>query len=102
MIRSRSKQRAHTAAGGFAEQLQQHRNAAPAAAGGSVAAAATGELLGPVECPLERIAGNYRYHMLLRHPTLGPLHAWVQRTCRAFRVPAGVHVEVDVDPTSVL
>ena len=90
VIRSRSKQRAHAAAGSFAEQLQRHRGAA------------AGEVLGPVECPIERIAGNYRCHMLLRHTTLGPLHAWVQRTCRAFRVPAGVHLEVDVDPTSVL
>ena len=90
VIRSRSKQRAHTAAGSFAEQLQRQRGAA------------VGEVLGPVECPIERIAGNYRCHMLLRHATLGPLHAWVQRTCRAFRVPAGVHLEVDVDPTSVL
>jgi len=93
VIRSRSKQRAHAAAGGFVELLQRHRKAPPAPAG---------ELLGPVECPIERIAGNYRYHMLLRHTTLGPLHAWVQRTCRAFKVPAGVHLEVDVDPTSVL
>ena len=90
VIRSRSKQRAHTAAGSFVELLQRQRGAA------------AGEVLGPVECPIERIAGNHRCHMLLRHTTLGPLHAWVQRTCRAFRVPAGVHLEVDVDPTSVL
>ena len=99
VIRSRNQQRAHTAAGGFAEQLQCARRPSP---GGGSTGAAEGELLGPVECPIERIAGNYRYHMLLRHPTLGPLHAWVQRTCRAFKVPAGVHLEVDVDPTSVL
>ena len=60
VIRSRSKQRAHAAAGSFAEQLQRRRGAA------------TGEVLGPVECPIERIAGNYRCHMLLRHTTLGP------------------------------
>ena len=98
VIRSRNKERAHAAATRFAEQLQGQRQA-PCR---RVAAESAGELLGPVECPIERIAGNYRYHMLLRHTTLGPLHAWVQRTCRAFKVPAGVHLEVDVDPTSVL
>ena len=95
VIRSRNRNRAHAAAGNFAEQLRRNRRPPPAAQ-------TDGELLGPVECAIERIAGSYRYHVLLRHPTLGPLHAWVQRTCRAFQVPAGVHLEVDVDPTSVL
>ena len=99
VIRSRNKKRAHATAEQFAEQLQRHRRLP---AGDRGAAAASAELLGPVECPLERIAGSYRYHLLLRHPTLGPLHAWAQRTCRAFKVPAGVHLEVDVDPTTVL
>lgn len=95
VIRSRNRNRAHATAGRLAEQLQRNRRPPPAAR-------TEGELLGPVECAIERIAGSYRYHMLLRHTTLGPLHAWVRRTCRAFPVPAGVHLEVDVDPTSVL
>ena len=95
VIRSRNRSRAHATAGRLAEQLQRNRLRPPSPA-------AEGELLGPVECPVERIAGSYRCHLLLRHPTLGPLHAWAQRTCGDFRVPAGVHLEVDVDPTSVL
>ena len=103
VIRSRNKQRAHAAADRFAEQLESHRRVQPAgSADARFAGELNGELLGPVECPIERIAGNYRYHLLLRHTTLGPLHAWVQHACRMFKVPAGVHLEVDVDPTSVL
>ena len=100
VVRSRTKQRAHAAAARFAEQLEQFRPT-PAASSSAVAEPAA-EVLGPVECPIERIAGNFRYHMLLRNRTLGPLHAWVKRTCLAYSVPAGVHLEVDVDPAAVL
>ena len=93
VIRSRNRDRAHAAAASLAERLEADRGAALRSGG---------ELLGPVECPIERIAGSYRCHLLLRHATLRPLHAWAQRACRAFKAPAGVHLEVDVDPTSLL
>ena len=97
VFRSRSQQRAAAAASRFAEQLNDSpASSAPAAAPPSPA------VLGPVECPIERIAGNYRYHLLLRHPTLGPLHARVTRTYLQFKPPPGVYVEVDIDPVSVL
>ena len=91
VFRSRSKQRAHAAAVGFASHLERGRGTS-----------AEGELLGPVECPIERIAGSYRFHLLLRHPTIGPLHRWVKRAWLTFKTPAGTHLEIDVDPTSVL
>ncbi len=93
--RSPSKARAHAGARSFAEHLERHRARA-------TGAAAEGELLGPVECPLERIAGSYRFHLLLRHRTIGPLHAWVKRSWSTFKVPVGAYLEVDVDPTSML
>ena len=95
VFRARNRQRAEAAADRFADQLLRAR---PAAASTEAAP----ELLGPVECPLERIAGNYRYHLLLRHPTLGPLHAWLKRTYLSFKPPPGVYLEVDIDPVSVL
>ena len=91
VFRSRSKQRAHAAAVSFAEHLERGRGAD-----------AEGELLGPVECPIERIAGSYRFHLLLRHRTIAPLHRWVKRAWLTFRTPVGAHLEIDVDPTSVL
>ena len=91
VFRSRSKQRAHATAVSFAEHLERGRGAG-----------AEGELLGPVECPIERIAGSYRFHLLLRHGTIAPLHRWVKRAWLTFRTPVGAHLEIDVDPTSVL
>ena len=93
VIRSRNRSRAHATAGRLAERLQADRGAALRTGG---------ELLGPVECPIERIAGSWRCHLLLRHASLRPLHAWVRRACSAFKVPTGAHLEVDVDPTSLL
>ena len=99
VFRARSKQRAHAAAVKFAEHLERNRTGSRGHGGG---AAAEGELLGPVECPIERIAGSYRFHLLLRHGTIGPLHQWVKRAWLTFKAPAGTHLEIDVDPTSVL
>ena len=91
VFRARSKQRAYAVAVSFADHLERARGAHT-----------EGELLGPVECPIERIAGSYRFHLLLRHPTAGPLHRWVKRVWLTFKTPAGTHLEIDVDPTSVL
>ena len=99
VFRSRSKQRAHDAATKFAEHLESNRTRSRGRGRG---AAEEGELLGPVECPIERIAGSYRFHLLLRNPTIGPLHRWVKRAWLTFKAPAGTHLEIDVDPTSVL
>ena len=99
VFRARSKPRAHAAAVKFAEHLERNRTGSRGHGGG---AAAEGELLGPVECPIERIAGSYRFHLLLRHGTIGPLHQWVKRAWLTFKAPAGTHLEIDVDPTSVL
>jgi primosomal protein N' (replication factor Y) len=66
------------------------------------AVGAAGELLGPAECPIARIAGNWRSHLIVRCRSFGPAHEATARTLEAWRQPAGVHVEVDVDPLSLL
>ncbi|MDR2471422.1 MAG: primosomal protein N' [Treponema sp.] len=63
-----------------------------------------GELLGPAECPLGLQNGNYRRHLLLRGPTLGPLHRAAAAALERYdaeRDPA-VYLETDVDPVSLL
>lgn len=60
------------------------------------------ELLGPAPCPMERIAGNYRYHLFLRSSSLAPMHGLLARTLPLFRPSSGVHLEVDVDPVQVV
>ena len=92
VLRGKDKQRAFDAAVALAELLQRNR---PANADGS-------ELLGPAECAIEKIASNYRYHLLLRGRRMGPLHAWVGTAHAGFKPPSGVHAEIDVDPLSVM
>lgn len=60
------------------------------------------ELLGPVECPLSIIAGNHRLQIILRAPKLTPSHRALERALARFVPPSGVHLEVDVDPVSLL
>lgn len=62
------------------------------------------EILGPAECPLSVIASNARRHLILRGPSMGPLHAGARRVLRAWEEDrvAGVYLEADVDPVSLL
>jgi primosomal protein N' (replication factor Y) (superfamily II helicase) len=76
--------------------------AAAAAAQTAAAAAPDVDVLGPVECPLALIAGNYRQHVLLRAQRLGPVHAAAAAVQRSWRKAAGVYLEIDVDPVSLL
>jgi primosomal protein N' (replication factor Y) len=62
------------------------------------------QVLGPAEAPIKRLAGRWRWMVLLKGPRIGML----QRTVRAalddsdFRLGSGERVAVDVDPYSVL
>jgi primosomal protein N' (replication factor Y) len=60
------------------------------------------ETLGPAECPLARISGNYRYQTIVRTARFSESHARVGAVLEGYRAPSGVHVEVDVDPHSLL
>ena len=62
----------------------------------------TAELLGPAECPLARISGNYRYQTIVRTGRFGEAHARVSAALDEFRAPSGVYIEVDVDPQALL
>jgi len=60
------------------------------------------EVMGPAECPLARISGNYRYHTIVRCHRFPEAHARVAGELERWRAPAGVYVEVDVDPQALL
>jgi primosomal protein N' (replication factor Y) len=64
--------------------------------------AGAGEVLGPVEAPLARISGNYRYHCIVRTTRFSEAHARVSAVLEEHRPPAGVYIEVDVDPQALL
>ena len=62
------------------------------------------DMLGPAECPIGVIAGNFRRQLILRGQSMGALHG-AARTLLA-RYEKGrdnrVYLEVDVDPVQVL
>ncbi len=64
--------------------------------------AAMPEILGPADCMLSMIAGNYRMQLLLRAKTLPPMQTVVRRFITGYKPPAGVYIEVDVDPVHLL
>ena len=49
----------------------------------AITVAGTGETLGPVECPLARISGNYRYQTIVRTTRFSEAHAHVSARPRA-------------------
>ena len=61
-----------------------------------------GEMLGPAECPLARISGNYRYQTIVRTTRFSEAHARVSAALEEFKTPSGVYIEVDVDPQALL
>ena len=91
VFRARSAARSRSAVTAFARSLQNADLQSGAV-----------EVLGPAECPLAVIAGNYRNHLIFRSDHFRDLHDRVRRSLERFQVPAGVYVEVDVDPVSVL
>ena len=60
------------------------------------------EALGPAECPLTTVSGNVRYHVIIRTQTFGVTHERLARAFAAVEVPAGVFLEIDVDPVALL
>ncbi len=61
-----------------------------------------GELLGPAECPLAVISGNYRHHILLRGLQLAPMARAVRRFMTEYKSKTSLYIEIDVDPVSLL
>jgi primosomal protein N' (replication factor Y) (superfamily II helicase) len=60
------------------------------------------ELLGPSPCPIEVIAGNSREQLLIRTQNFSIVHSFIYQWHRRFERPKGVHIEIDVDPVSLL
>lgn len=64
--------------------------------------ARSAEIMGPAECPLARISGNYRYHVIVRTLRFSEAHSGVSQVLDGWRAPGGVYIEVDVDPQALL
>ena len=60
------------------------------------------DIMGPVECPIEMVAGNWRYHILLRGKSISAMQKMADILINGYTPPKHVHVEVDVDPVTIL
>lgn len=60
------------------------------------------EILGPSECPLEKINSNYRYQILLKGSSIIPLQAAARSLLFDYTHNQNVYIEYDVDPVSLL
>jgi primosomal protein N' (replication factor Y) len=60
------------------------------------------EVLGPSECPLSIISGNTRHHIIIRTSRFGETHRELARLLLRVDIPNGAHLEIDVDPVSLL
>ena len=62
------------------------------------------DALGPAECPIGIISNQYRMHLILRAADMGALHAAAGRIISEYEKgkDSRVHLEIDVDPVSLL
>ncbi|MBQ8013460.1 MAG: primosomal protein N', partial [Treponema sp.] len=60
------------------------------------------EILGPADCPLSKIAANYRQQIILRGPSISLLQYMASTFMENFKAPGEVYIEYDVDPVSLL
>jgi primosomal protein N' (replication factor Y) len=62
------------------------------------------DMLGPAECPIGMINDNYRRQLILRSPSIGPLHSAVREVLSRYEKnkDAKTYLESDVDPVSML
>jgi primosomal protein N' (replication factor Y) len=60
------------------------------------------EVLGPSECPLAVIAGNYRRHLILRARRSADIRPVLKAWLKEFGKLPGIYTEIDPDPVSLL
>jgi len=54
------------------------------------------------ECPLEKIASNWRNHILVMGSDASSAHKVVSHVLEHYTAPSGIYVEVDIDPLQML
>lgn len=63
---------------------------------------ASAELLGPAECPIEKIAMNHRFQILLKGKDIKILQKLAAHLLYDYQRPQEVYIETDVDPVNLL
>lgn len=60
------------------------------------------EILGESECPINKIAANYRYQIMLKSKNINILQKMVFHLINDFTHPQNVYIETDIDPVNLL
>ena len=60
------------------------------------------EIIGPAECPIEKINSSWRYQILLKGSSIVPLQTAARKLLFGYTHNQNVYIEYDVDPVSLL
>ncbi len=60
------------------------------------------EILGESECPINKIAANYRYQIILKSKNINILQRMTNHLINDFIHPSNVYIETDIDPVNLL
>ena len=60
------------------------------------------EIIGPAECPIEKINSSWRYQIILKGSSILPLQAAARKLLYDYKHNQNVYIEFDVDPVSLL
>ncbi len=60
------------------------------------------EIIGPAECPIEKINSSWRFQILLKSSSIVPLQAMARSLLQDYTHSQNVYIEYDVDPVSLL
>ncbi len=60
------------------------------------------EIIGPAECPIEKINSSWRYQILLKSSSIVPLQSMARSLLMEYTHSQNVYIEYDVDPVSLL
>lgn len=102
VFRAPSEAQASSGANGAASILHQILRAIATKPSKIQEAAQYTEILGPAECPLSKIAANYRQQIILRGPSVSLLQYMAHTFAENYKAPGEVYIEYDVDPVSLL
>ena len=60
------------------------------------------EIIGPAECPIEKINSSWRYQIILKGSSIIPLQTAARKLLYDYKHHQQVYIEFDVDPVSLL
>ena len=59
-------------------------------------------IMGPAECPVNKISRNFRYQILMKASSIVPLQSLARNLQTNYRLNPNVYAEYDVDPVNLL